>query len=223
MSAPRVCTLNDDLMNAVIYARVSTTDQSCEMQLLELREYAARRGWKVISEYVDTGWSGASSSRPELDRLMSDARTCRFDAVLVWKLDRWGRSVADCVRTIQELASLGVRFVAPTQNIDTDEKNPASRLLLHLFAAFAEFERELMRERVVSGIRNARINGKSIGRPKRVFRRDEALAMRAKGLSWRKIAALLDVPMSTVIDACKRPTQVLPTDNDALTVVADGS
>lgn len=173
------------------------------MQLLELREYIARRGWTVSREYVDTGWSGARSSRPELDRLVCDARLRRFDAVLVWKLDRWGRSVVDCVRGIQELDSLGIRFVAVTQNIDTDESNPASRLMLHLFAAFGEFERELIRERVVAGSRAARIKGKSLGRPRRVFQRDEAAALRAKGMSWRKIAAQLGVPMSTIIDACK--------------------
>ncbi|MBI3698186.1 MAG: recombinase family protein [Acidobacteria bacterium] len=191
-------------MKAALYARVSTTDQTCEMQLRELREYAARRGWEVTGEYVDTGWSGAKASRPELDRLMQDARTRRFDAVLVWKLDRWGRSVADCIRTIQELASAGVRFLAVTQNLDTDESNPMSRFLLHLLAAFAEFEREMIRERVIAGIRTAKIKGKSMGRPRRIFRRDEALRLRAKGLSWREIARTLDIPFSTVIDACRQ-------------------
>jgi putative DNA-invertase from lambdoid prophage Rac len=97
-----------DTMRTVIYARVSTAEQSCEMQLRELRDYAARRGLEVVAEYVDTGWSGAKASRPALDRLMRDARMRRFDAVVVWKLDRWGRSVAHCVRSVQELASLGV-------------------------------------------------------------------------------------------------------------------
>ena len=191
-------------MKTAIYARVSTSDQSCQMQLRELREYADRRGLEIVGEYVDHGYSGAKASRPELDRLMEDARIRRFDAILVWKLDRWGRSVAHCVRSIQELVSLGVRFLAATQNIDTDESNPTSRFLLHLFAAFAELEREMIRERVISGIRNAKINGKSIGRPRRVFRRDVALAMRAAGKSWRDIARHLNVPMSTVIDACKQ-------------------
>jgi putative DNA-invertase from lambdoid prophage Rac len=95
-------------MRTALYAQVSTTDQSCEMQLQELRAYAQSRGWQVFREYVDTGWSGAKARRPELDRLMQDARARRFDAVLVWKLDRWGRSVADCIRSIQELVSLGV-------------------------------------------------------------------------------------------------------------------
>jgi putative DNA-invertase from lambdoid prophage Rac len=123
-------------MRTAIYARVSTVDQSCEMQLQELREYAARRGFAIIGEYVDTGWSGAKASRPELNRLMQDAQMRRFDAVLVWKLDRWGRSVAHSIRSIQELVALGIRFLAVTQNIDTDESNPTSRFLLHIFAAF---------------------------------------------------------------------------------------
>jgi putative DNA-invertase from lambdoid prophage Rac len=173
------------------------------MQLRELREYTQRRGWKAAGEYVDAGWSGAKASRPELDRLMRDASMRRFDAVLVWKLDRWGRSVAHSIKSIQELIALGIRFLAITQNIDTDESNPMSRFMLHIFAAFAELEREMIRERVTTGIRVAKANGKQLGRPKRVFRRDLALSMREAGMSWRKIADALDVPMATVIDACK--------------------
>jgi DNA invertase Pin-like site-specific DNA recombinase len=172
------------------------------MQLRELRDYVACRGWQVVDEYVDTGWSGAKASRPELDRLLRDARTRRFDAVLVWKLDRWGRSVADSVRSIQELVSLGVRFLAVTQNIDTDETNPMARFLLHILAAFAELEREMIRERVRAGLRNAKAKGKTLGRPKRIFRRDEAQRLRAAGMSWRKIAQVLDLPMSTIVSAC---------------------
>ena len=127
----------------------------------------------------------------------------RFDAVLVWKLDRWGRSVADSIRSIQELAGLGVRFLAVTQNLDTDQSNPMSRFLLHILAAFAELEREMIRERVIAGIRHAKNQNKSIGRPRRIFRRDKALRMRAKGFSWRQIARKLDIPFSTVIDACR--------------------
>ena len=132
-------------MRIALYARVSTTDKSCEMQLRELRDYAASCGWQVFAEYVDTGWSGARASRPQLDRLLQDARARRFDAVLVWKLDRWGRSVADSIRSIQELVSLGVRFLAVTQNLDTDETNPMSRFLLHILAAFSDYaERAIM-------------------------------------------------------------------------------
>jgi len=191
-------------MRIALYARVSTTDQRCEMQVRELRDYAAQRGWQVSDEYIDTGWSGAKASRPELDRLMQDARARRFDAVLVWKLDRWGRSVADSIRSIQELVSLGVRFLAVTQNLDTDESNPMSRFLLHILAAFAELEREMIRERVRAGLRTAKANGKALGRPRRAFRRDEAVRLRRQGVSWRKIAQVLDLPMSTVIHACSK-------------------
>ena len=171
------------------------------MQLRELREYATRRGWEIAGEYIDTGWSGAKASRPELDRLMQDARMRRFDAVLVWKLDRWGRSVADCIRSLQELASLGIRFLAVTQNLDTDELNP----MLHILAAFGELEKEMIRERVVAGIRNARTKGKTLGRRKRAIRRDEALRLRPNGLSYRQIAARLELPFSTVVAACRTP------------------
>ncbi len=190
-------------MRAAIYARVSTSDQNCELQVRELREYAARRGWEIVAEYIDAGWSGAKASRPELNRLMADARRRRFDVVLVWKLDRWGRSVADSIRSIQELVGLGVRFLAVTQNIDTDESNPMSRFLLHIMAAFAELEREMIRERVTAGVRTARAKGKALGRPRRVFRRDEAMRLRAEGWSWRKIAAELRVPVSTVVEGCR--------------------
>jgi putative DNA-invertase from lambdoid prophage Rac len=189
-------------MRVAIYARVSTVDQRCDMQLRELREYCGHRGWESVGEYVDTGWSGAKANRPQLDRLMKDAAVRRFDAVVVWKLDRWGRSLLNCIKSVQELSGLGVRFVATTQNIDTDESNPMSRFLLHIFAAFAELERETIRERVHCGLKTARAKGKRLGRPKRVFRRDEALRLRAEGWSWRKIALELGVPVSTVVDGC---------------------
>ena len=131
-------------MIVALYARVSTSDQSCEMQLHELRQYVQRQGWQVFAEYVDTGLSGAAASRPRLDELLREARLRRFEAVLVWKLDRWGRSVAHCVRTIQELVGLGIRFLSPNEGIDTSAESPMSRFLLHLFAAFAEMEREII-------------------------------------------------------------------------------
>jgi putative DNA-invertase from lambdoid prophage Rac len=188
-------------MIVAIYARVSTVDQSCEMQLRELREYAQRQSFQIFAEYVDTGFSGSAASRPRLDQLLRDARLRRFEAVLVWKLDRWGRSVAHCVRSTQELVSLGVRFASPTESIDTGTESPMSRFLLHLFAAFAEMEREIIRERVRAGVRNARAKGTRLGRPQRVFRRDEVVRLRTEGKSWRKVAQALNLPMSTVIDA----------------------
>jgi len=186
------------ILKAAIYARVSTADQNCEMQLAELREYAQRRGWEVTSEYVDLAQSGAKASRPELDRLMRDAAQRRFDAVLVWKLDRFGRSVKNCLDGISLLSSHGVRFLAVSQAIDTDESNPSSRLMLHILASVAEFEREIIRERVMAGVRNARAKGKQIGRKKRVFDRTKALELHQQGQSVREIASALQVSRSTV-------------------------
>src|SRR6266513_5253110 len=126
-------------MKAAIYARVSTSDQNCEMQLRELREYAIRRGWEVAGEYVDTGWSGAKASRPQLDRLMQDASQRKFDCVLVWKIDRLGRSVLHLNQQLAALSSYGVRFISTSQSLDTGQSNPTSRLLLQILASVAEF------------------------------------------------------------------------------------
>jgi len=190
-------------MRAAIYARVSTSDQDCGMQLRELREYALRRGWEIVGEYVDTGWSGAKASRPQLDRLMQDASKRSFDAVLVYKLDRFGRSVRNCLDGIEALRAHGVRFLAVSQNIDTDESNPTSRLMLHILAAVAEFERELIRERVSAGMRSAKVkgtrSGKPIGRPRRIFDRGEIVRLRQDGHSLAQIARQMNVGLGTVV------------------------
>ena len=185
-------------LRAAIYARVSTTDQTCEMQVRELCEYAARRGWQVTGEYVDTGWSGAKASRPELDRLMKDAALRRFDAVLVYKLDRFGRSVRNCLDGIAALGAHGVRFLAVSQSIDTDRANPTARLLLHILASVAEFERELIRERVCAGVRNAKRKGKQLGRKRVVFDRGRARDMHKAGASVREIARVMGVGVGTI-------------------------
>ena len=168
------------------------------MQLRELREYAERRDWKVVREYVDKGWSGAKASRPELDRLMKDAGEHRFDCVLVWKLDRFGRSVMNLTQQLLTLNSQGVRFIATTQSLDTDQANPTSRLLLHILAAVAEFEREMIRERVKSGMKAAKHRGVKCGRPKLVFDRGKIPEMHRAGASVRTIAAKLGVGVGTV-------------------------
>jgi DNA invertase Pin-like site-specific DNA recombinase len=199
----------DKNMRCALYCRVSSSDQRCDLQLRELREYVATRGWQIAGEFIDKGISGRKASRPALDRLMDDARKRRFDAVLVWKLDRWGRSLIDSIRSIQELGSLGIRFLAVTQNIDTDESNPMSRFFLHVMSAFAEMEVSLIRERTIAGVRAARANGKVLGRPKRVFRRDEVVRLRdEQGLSWRAIAKELKLPVMTVVDAYRTCTEI---------------
>ena len=149
-------------LRAGLYARVSTNDQqTLPMQLRALREYASRRGWSVISQVKEVG-SGASQ-RQMREELIEAARRREIDVVLVWRLDRWGRSVADLLATLQELEHLGVGFVSLTEALDLT--TPAGRAMAALLAVFAEFEREVMRERVRAGMAHARQNGKSLGRP----------------------------------------------------------
>jgi DNA invertase Pin-like site-specific DNA recombinase len=186
-------------MKTAIYGRVSTSDQNCEIQLRELRDYVARRNWQAGEyEYVDHGVSGAKANRPALDRLMAAASRHEFDCVLVWKMDRFGRSVLHLSQQLAALTSYGVRFIAVSQGIDTDASNPTSRLLMMILAAVAEFEREIIRERTLSGVRAAKAKGKTLGRPRRVFRRDEVVRLRREGCSWRVIAKQLGVPVSTI-------------------------
>ena len=188
-------------MRAAIYARVSTLHQTNALQVRELAEYVDRRGWELTGTYQDQ-MSGAKASRPGLDQLMADARRRIFDVVM--KLDRFGRSLVHCVSGIQELASLGIRFIATSQGLDTDESNPASKLLMHILAAVAQlFERELIRERVSAGMKAAKTHGtktgNAIGRPRRIFNRDEVVRLRGTGLSIEKIADQMSIGVGTVV------------------------
>ena len=189
-------------MKAAIYARVSTTDQTNVIQVSELKDYVERRGWTLANVYQDQ-MSGAKASRPGLDQLMADARSRQFDVVVVWKLDRFGRSLVHCVSGIQDLASMGIRFIATSQGLDTDESNPASKLLLHILAAVAQFERELIHERVSAGMKAARKygtkTGNPIGRPRRIFDREEVVRLRATGLSIERIALQMRIGVGTVV------------------------
>jgi DNA invertase Pin-like site-specific DNA recombinase len=143
------------IARVALYARVSTCNgQDPEMQLRELREYAARRGWTITAEYVDQGVSGSKESRPQLNQLMADAHRREFDAVLVWKIDRFGRSLKHLVNALADLCAYGVAFVSFRDNLDLS--TPSGRLMFQIIGAMAEFERSLIQERVRAGLRNAR-------------------------------------------------------------------
>ena len=185
-------------MRAAIYARVSTRDkgQDADLQLRELREYAQQRGWTVTSEYLDEGISGSKDSRPEFNRLMLDAKQRRIDYVLVWKLDRFGRSLKHLVNALAELEALSVSFVSLRDAFDLT--TPAGRLMFGVVAAMAEFERDLIRERVKAGIANARAKGRRVGRQPIVIDRAKLAAMRADGQTIRAIAQRLGCSRSFV-------------------------
>ena len=189
-------------LTVAIYCRVSTSDQNCDLQLKELREFSERMHWEIFEEYVDTGWSGTKNSRPALDKLMKDASLHKFSGILVWKLDRFGRSVLHLNQQLDQLQQWNIRFMAISQGIDTDKSNPTSRLLLHILSSVAEFERELIKERTLIGIKNAKASGKVLGRPQKIFRRDEVVRLRdQEGMSWRKISNKLKIPTMTCLTA----------------------
>jgi len=154
------------MKRVALYARVSTINhcQDPEMQLRELREFAVARGWQIVEEFVDRGVSGSKDRRPQLDRMMTAARSRKIDAMIVWKLDRFARSLKHLVTAIAEFESLGVQFVSLRDNLDLT--TPSGRLMVHILGAMAEFEKSLIQERVCAGLRNARAKGKRLGRPK---------------------------------------------------------
>jgi len=186
-----------------LYVRVSTKNngQDPETQLLALREYAGHRGMTVIDQYVDLGISGAKDRRPELDRLMADARRRRFDVVLVARFDRFARSTKHLVLALEEFNVLGIDFVSLNESIDTS--TPMGKMIFTVIGAVAELERSLIRERVMMGLERARRQGKKLGRPRRLLDRQRVDALRAYGLSLRQIAITLNLSKDTVARICK--------------------
>jgi DNA invertase Pin-like site-specific DNA recombinase len=185
-------------MRAALYARVSTSNngQDPEVQLRELREYCERRGWALASEYVDVGISGTKVKRPELDRLLADAHRRRFDAVVVWKFDRFARSVSHLLRALETFQSLGIEFVSLTEGVDTS--TPMGKMVFTVLGAVAELERSLIVERVKAGLRNARAKGKRLGRPRRLVDVSRVAMLRSQGIGWRDIAGQLGVGVGTL-------------------------
>jgi len=181
-----------------VYARVSTADkgQDTELQLKDLRAFAQAREWQIHEEYVDEGISGMLAKRPALDRLLKASRQRQIDVVLVWRLDRLGRSLKHLIMILDELQSLGVAFVALHEQIDCT--TATGQLMLHLLGAFAEFERALIRERVKAGLAHARTKGQRLGRPCLEIDPARVKSLRQDGNSIRKIAQTLHVSPGSV-------------------------
>jgi DNA invertase Pin-like site-specific DNA recombinase len=191
-------------MRAALYARISTSNlgQKSEVQIRELTAYSKRRGWKITRTYVDEGVSGMKESRPELNKLLKDAHLRRFDAVCVWRFDRFARSVSHLLRALETFKSLGIEFVSLSEAVDTS--TPTGKMIFTVLGAVAELERSLIAERVRAGLRNARAKGKRLGRPRKIMNSDEINRLRAQGASWRAVGTALGVSAATAFCASSR-------------------
>jgi DNA invertase Pin-like site-specific DNA recombinase len=183
---------------AAIYARVSTTNhgQDVSMQTRDLEQFSQARGWRLVDSYLDLGISGSKDKRPQLDRLMADAHKRRFDIVIVWRFDRFARSVSHLLRALETFNALGVAFISLSENVDTT--TPTGKMIFTVLGAVAELERSLIVERVRAGLRNARAKGKTLGRPRKIVDPGKITALRAQGLSLRAIASELGVGLATL-------------------------
>jgi DNA invertase Pin-like site-specific DNA recombinase len=200
-----------EVKRAAIYVRCSTAEQETDMQETELLEYCEKRGWSCVA-YRDKNQSGAKNDRPALNSMLNDLRRRKFDVVVVWALDRLARSLKQLLTIGEECQSLGVDLVSLRQNIDTTL--PAGRLTFQILGAVAEFERELLRERVRAGMAQARRNGKHVGRPAlRKFQPTEIQQMRelrSQGTSVRKLARDFETSQWMVASLTSRATGIAP-------------
>lgn len=179
-----------------LYLRVSTKDQNTDLQRRDLERYAEIRGWTDMRVYEDLGHSGAKKSRPALDRLMDDARRRRIKTIVVWRFDRFARSASHLITALEEFKSLGIDFVSFTENVDTS--SPLGQALFTIIGAMAQLERDIIRERVVSGLKTARAKGIRLGRPKALRDDDRIATLRDGGASIRAIASELKITASAV-------------------------
>ena len=188
---------------AAVYSRVSTIGhgQDPSMQTRELSEYCQRQGWQVFDLYVDNGVSGKIDSRTALNRLMADAHARRFDVVACWRFDRFSRSVSHLCRALETFNALDIQFVSLCEQVDTS--TPTGKLVFTILGAVAEGERNLIAERVRSGLKNAKAKGKRLGRPTKPVDVDRINSLRASGHSWRSIARAMKLSVGTVYAATR--------------------
>ena len=179
-----------------LYMRVSTKDQSCEMQLSDLERYSKERGFRIFKVYKDNGVSGTKDTRLGLSQLMDDAKKKKFDIVLVWRFDRFARSTKHLVNALYEFRNLGIDFISYQENIDTS--SPLGEAIFTIISAMSKLERDIIAERVKGGLRKARANGKRLGRPKSVIDTDKVVEHRKQNKSIRQIANELNLSKGAV-------------------------
>jgi putative DNA-invertase from lambdoid prophage Rac len=190
-------------LRAGLYARVSTADQqTLPMQISAMREYAERRGWTVVTTVQDI--NGGTKQRPKREELIKLARQRKLDVIIVWRLDRWGRSLSDLTQSLEELRALKVDFVSVTEGLDFT--TPIGRAMAGMLGIFAEFERDVLRERVKAGMEHARAKGKVLGRPTTARNKaDEIHQLLAEGLSKKEIANRLGVGRASIYRVATAP------------------
>ena len=182
------------MKRVIIYARVSTRDQNIDMQLIDLRSYAEARKLNIVKEYIDYA-SGSRSDRENYQKMLNDVRKRKTVIVIVWKFDRFARSTKELINALEEFNSLGVDFVSYKENVDTS--TPAGKILFTMISAFAEFERSIIRERVIAGIEKAKAKGVKLGRPKLPpFKIQQAIQMKEKGCGYTAICKKLGISKS---------------------------
>ena len=183
------------MKRVILYARVSTRDQNIDMQLIDLRSYAEARKLNIVKEYIDYA-SGSRSDRENYQRMLNDVRKRKTDVVIVWKFDRFARSTKELINALEEFNSLGVDFVSYKENVDTS--TPAGKILFTMISAFAEFERAIIRERVIAGMEKAKAKGVRLGRPKiALFKIQQAIEMKEKGVNYKSICKKLGLSKSS--------------------------
>jgi DNA invertase Pin-like site-specific DNA recombinase len=183
-------------MNVALYARVSTDGQDPELQLMALRAHAVNRGWTITGEFIDQGYSGAKEKRPALDRLMKAAWSGTVQAVLVWRFDRFARSVKHLIKALEQFRSLNVNFISFQEQFDTS--TPIGQAMFTIIGAMAQLERDIIRERVRAGLAVAKARGTRLGRPSVRMNVQELTSLKTSGLSLHEIARQLRCSRSTV-------------------------
>jgi DNA invertase Pin-like site-specific DNA recombinase len=194
------------VIRAAIYARVSTFDgQNPDVQIREIEEYCQRRGFEIFGLFEDRGVCGKKDSRPQLNRMMEDAYQRRFDVVVVARFDRFARSVSHLLRALETFNALGIQFVSLAEQVDTSA--PTGKMIFTVLGAVSELERNLIVERVHSGLRHARAKGKRLGRPRKMVDAARITALRMNGKSWRTIAREMKLSVGTVFAAAQADSE----------------
>ncbi len=206
------------MKRAALYVRVSTLDQHPETQLHDLRQFAAQRGLQIVQEYVDHGFCGARARRPELDRMMEDARRHKFDILMVWACERLARSTKHLLQTLDELNGFGIQFLSQREAIDTE--GPLGRAIIVIVSAMAELERCIIIERVRAGMRRAKLEGRRIGRQPLQVNLSVLLRDRERGLSLNQLAKAHGISKASVCRVLKQEREAVSRGFEQMTSVA---